>query len=131
MNAIGLLGPRRPKTWLRADLTGQPIQLSNPMVDEFFNAAAFSVPVPGTFGDSPRNVIIGPGARQLNGTLVRDVRLTGNRVLTLQVNATNLLNNVDFANPTVNLGGNAAAFGKISGVVNNPRIVQMALRFDF
>jgi hypothetical protein len=31
----------------------------------------------------------------------------------------------------VNLGGNAAAFGKISGVVNNPRIVQMALRFDF
>jgi hypothetical protein len=38
---------------------------------------------------------------------------------------------VDFANPTVNLGGNASAFGKISGVVNNPRIVQMALRFDF
>src|SRR4029077_12733701 len=73
---------------LRADYTGAPIQLSNPTVDEFFNASAFTVPGPGLFGDSSRNMIVGPGARQLNATLTRDVRLGGNRFVTLQVNAT-------------------------------------------
>src|SRR4029079_16585403 len=57
---------------LRADYTGAPIQLSNPTVDDFFNAAAFTVPPPGVFGDSARNSIVGPGARQLNAALTRD-----------------------------------------------------------
>jgi hypothetical protein len=113
---------------LRADLTGQPIQLSNPMVDEFFNAAAFSVPAPGTFGDSPRNVIIGPGARQLNGTLVRDVRLTGNRVLTMQVNATNLLNNLDWG--TVDTNRNSLTFGEVLSV-RPMRTITLNVRFRF
>ena len=52
---------------LRANYTGAPIQLSDPTVDEFFNTAAFTLPAPGQFGDSARNMIIGPGARQLNG----------------------------------------------------------------
>src|SRR5262249_57886483 len=51
---------------LRANVTGAPVPLSNPTIDEFFNIAAFSLPVPGVFGDSPRNSIIGPGTRQLN-----------------------------------------------------------------
>src|SRR4029079_18990443 len=77
---------------LRANYNGQPIQLSNPTVDEFFNVTAFSIPPASEFGDASRNTIIGPGTRQLNGLLQRDVRLGGNRSLTLQVNATNLLN---------------------------------------
>ena len=40
---------------------------------------------------------IGPGSHQLNGTLVRDIRLGGNRDVTLQINATNLLNTVPVA----------------------------------
>ena len=57
--------------------------------------------------------------------------LMEHKSLTFRAEAYNLINNVDFANPGVNLGGNAVAFGKISAVVNNPRILQMALRFDF
>jgi hypothetical protein len=38
---------------------------------------------------------------------------------------------VDFANPGVTLSGSKVAFGRISSVVNNPRIIQLALRFDF
>ena len=45
--------------------------------------------------------------------------------------AYNLLNNVDFANPSVTLSGAKVAFGRISSVVNNPRIMQLALRLDF
>ena len=65
---------------LRADLHGRcRSQLSDPTVDEFFNTAAFATPPLGTFGNSPRNMIDRPRQHQLNGTLVRDIRLGGNR----------------------------------------------------
>jgi len=53
------------------------------------------------------------------------------KALTFRGEAYNLFNNVDFANPGVTLSGSKVAFGRISGVVNNPRIMQLALRFDF
>ena len=117
---------------LRANVTGQPIQLStpvtNPLVDNFFNVAAFGVPAPGTFGDSPRNSIIGPGARQLNGTLIRDLRLSGNRVLTMLVSATNLLNTVQWASVDTNV--NSPTFGKVLSV-RPMRTITLNLRFRF
>ena len=76
---------------LRADYNGAPIQLSNPTVDEFFNTAAFTAPPSGAYGDSQRNMIIGPGSRQLNAQLSRDLTFCGNRTFTIQLNATNLV----------------------------------------
>jgi hypothetical protein len=113
---------------LRADTTGAPIQLSDPTVTEFFNAAAFSLPVPGQFGDSGRNTIIGPGARQLNGVLIRDLRIGGNRNLTLQLSATNLLNSVQWASVDTNL--NSPTFGQVLSV-RPMRTVALMARFRF
>jgi hypothetical protein len=96
---------------LRADSTGAPIALSNPTVDEFFNVMAFTVPPRGTFGDVPRNSIIGPGQRQLNALFQRDLRVGGNRSMTLQVNAQNLLNVVQWA--TVDTNVNSPTFGEV------------------
>ena len=96
---------------LRADYTGAPIQLSNPTVDAFFNAAAFAAPAAGMFGDSSRNMIVGPGGRQLNGVLTRDVRLGGNRSVTLQINATNLLNTVQWS--SIDTSVNSPTFGQV------------------
>ena len=93
--------------------------------------ADFSEPAAGSIGTSGRNTFRGPRFFNLDASLVKRFELMEHKSLTFRAEAYNLLNNVDFANPTVNLGGNASAFGKISGVVNNPRIVQMALRFDF
>ena len=96
---------------LRADYTGAPIQLTNPTVDEFFNVNAFTIPPPGQYGDSSRNTIVGPGARQLNALFQRDVRLSPNRTLTLQLNALNLLNTVQWASVDTNV--NSATFGSV------------------
>jgi hypothetical protein len=113
---------------LRADYTGAPIQLSNPTVDEFFNAAAFEVPGAGLFGDSSRNMIVGPGARQLNSTLTRDLRLGGNRFITLQVNATNLLNTVQWGSIDTNV--NSPTFGQVLSA-RPMRTVTVNARFRF
>jgi hypothetical protein len=96
---------------LRANYTGAPIQLGNPLVDEFFNTAAFTVPSAGQFGDSARNMIIGPGVHQLNGALTRDVRIGGNRSVTLSINALNLLNTVQWQSIDTNV--NSPTFGQV------------------
>jgi len=113
---------------LRADTTGLPIQLTDPTVDAFFDAAAFRIPAPGQFGDSPRNSIIGPGARQLNGVLMRNLRLSGTRVLSLQLTASNLLNTVQWASIDTNV--NSPTFGEVLSA-RPMRTVRLGVRFRF
>ena len=113
---------------LRGNNTGVPITLSDPTVDEFFNVAAFSVPAPGQFGDSSRNVIPGPGAHQLNGLFQRDMRLGGTRSLTLQVDAINLLNTVQWAAVDTNI--NSHTFGQVLSA-RPMRTMTVTARFRF
>lgn len=113
---------------LRADYSGAPIQVANPTIDLFFNTAAFSLPEPGTFGDARRNLIIGPGSRQLNAQLARDVRFGGTRVATIQLNATNLLNMVNYA--AIDTVVNSPTFGQVLSV-RPMRSVQANVRFRF
>jgi hypothetical protein len=113
---------------LRADYNGAPIQVSNPTIDEFFNVSAFSAPASGMFGSSQRNMIVGPGARQLNAMFQRDVRLGGNRAMTLQVNAINLLNAVQWAGVDTNV--NSPTFGQVTSV-RPMRTITVSARFRY
>lgn len=113
---------------LRADYTGLPIQLSNPTIDQFVNTAAFTIPVPGTFGNSFRNMIVGPGSRLLNANFSRDVRLGGNRAVTIQATANNLLNMVNYTGIDTNI--NSPTFGQVTSV-RPMRSVRLNLRFRF
>jgi hypothetical protein len=113
---------------LRADYNGEPIQLADPTIDRFFNTAAFSLPAPGLFGNSARNLIIGPGSKQLNAQFSRDVRMGGNRAVTLQLNATNLLNMVNYAG--IDTVVNSPTFGQILSV-RPMRSMTFNLRFRF
>jgi hypothetical protein len=113
---------------LRANYNGDPIQLNDPTIDLFFNAAAFTVPGAGTFGTASRNLIIGPGSRQLDAQFARDIRLGGTRVLTINLNATNLLNMVNYA--AIDTVVNSPTFGQVLSV-RPMRSMQLGLRFRF
>ena len=56
--------------------------------------------------------------------------ITEKHALVFRAEAYNLINNVNFANPGLNLGV-PSGFGKISGIVSAPRFMQMALRYEF
>ena len=58
----------------RPNLIADP-NISNPTASRFFNPAAFEIPESGTFGNSGRNVIIGPGYTNLDLALGRSVKL--------------------------------------------------------
>jgi trimeric autotransporter adhesin len=113
---------------LRADYNGEPIGVSDPTIDRFFNTSAFSVPLTGAFGNSTRNLIVGPGSRLLNAQIARDVRLGGTRVISLQVNANNLLNLVNYA--AIDTTVNSPTFGQVLSV-RPMRTVQLNVRFRF
>lgn len=113
---------------LRANYSGQPIAISDPTIDQFFNTAAFSTPAPGTFGDASRNMIIGPGSKQLNAGLSRDIQLSGNRTMSIQLNATNLLNLVNYQ--AIDTVVNSPTFGEVISV-RPMRSVQLSLRFRY
>ena len=113
---------------LRANYNGEPIQVNDPTIDLFFNTAAFSVPSAGAFGNASRNLIIGPGSRQLDAQFGRDIRLGGTRVLTVNLNASNLLNMVNYA--AIDTVVNSPTFGQVLSV-RAMRSMQLGLRFRF
>jgi hypothetical protein len=113
---------------LRADVTGAPIAISDPNLTSFFNTAAFSTPAAGAYGDAGRNLIDGPGGHQLNGTLLRTIQLSGNRAMTIQINAINLLNTVQWT--TLDTDINSPTFGHVLAV-KPMRSATMTMRFRF
>ena len=72
------------------------------------------MPPAGTFGNAGRNMIIGPGSSLLNAQFSRDLRMHATRVLTMQLNATNLLNTVNYG--AVDTVVNSPTFGQVLSV---------------
>ena len=113
---------------LRADLTGAPIALDHPTPDRFFNTDAFALPQAGTFGNAGRNLIVGPGSRDLSVQLTRELRLGGTRTLSVQLRASNILNLVNYASVDTVL--NSPTFGQVLSV-RPLRSTQLNVRWKF
>ncbi len=63
-------------------------------------------------------------------SIVKRFKLYERHTITFRAEGYNMLNNANFANPTVTLT-TPATFGKVGSIVGTPRIFQMALRYDF
>jgi trimeric autotransporter adhesin len=113
---------------LRADYNGDAIAIANPTIDQWFNTAAFTVPVAGAFGSSPRNIITGPGSKNLNMSFNRQVQLRGTRNLQISMQFNNILNLANYSGVDTNV--NSPTFGQIRGV-NGQRTGTLNLRFGF
>lgn len=113
---------------LRADATGAPVTIADPTIAAFFNTAAFALPAAGTFGDAGRNTIIGPGSRSLDAALMKSINLGNQRVLTARLQATNVLNLVQFA--AIDTVVNSPTFGQVVAI-RPMRSLQLDVRFRF
>jgi hypothetical protein len=113
---------------LRADYNGQVIALDHPTIDQFFNTAAFAIPAAGTFGNSARNIVIGPWSHQLNMNASRDVRMGRNHVISIQTNVSNVLNTVNWGSIDTNV--NSPTFGQVTSV-RGMRTATINVRFRY
>ena len=113
---------------LRADYNGEPVTISDPSIDQWFNTAAFTVPATGAFGSSARNIIIGPGSKNLNMTFNRTVQMGGNRRVQIRMNVNNILNLANYSGVDTNV--NSPTFGQIRSV-SGQRRATLNLNFGF
>jgi Carboxypeptidase regulatory-like domain len=106
----------------------------------YFNCAAFvAVPdIPGSgYGTTPRDFFRGPGRTNLDLTLAKATAINERLNLEIRVDAFNLFNHAEFANPDTNLDD--ATFGQITsttlgsgtGALQTQRILQLAGRLTF
>lgn len=113
---------------LRANVTGSPVAVSEPTIDEWFNTAAFEVPPSGTFGNAGRNTITGPGTCLINMGLTRNIPLGRPRTLSLRIQATNVFNTPQFT--AIDTIVNSPTFGEVTRV-GSMRTVRLETRIRF
>lgn len=113
---------------LRADYLGGPIYLGGPTVSEWFNTAVFAVPPTGQFGDSQRNLIVGPGIIDFDMALSKTILLKESRSLEFRIAANNVFNHANFSG--LDTVVNSPTFGRVTSVASM-RKMQLMARFNF
>jgi hypothetical protein len=103
-------------------------RLDNPTPERWFNTAAFSFARPGTFGNSGRNILDGPGYQNVNFSLVKNTAIKEQLNLQFRAEFFNLFNHTNFDLPDNFLG--SPSFGSIRSA-NSPRRVQFGLKLLF
>jgi len=95
---------------------------------QWFQTSAFSLPALYTFGDSPRNAVIGPGLEEFDVSLQKEIGIRDSRRLQFRAEAYNLLNRPNFNIP--NRTAFTPNFGQISSAQDS-RQLQFALKLLF
>ena len=115
-------------------------RLDNPTIDMWFDISCFVPPTDttGTYGNAGRNILRGPGAFNIDFSLIKRTRI-GGLATEVRVEAFNVLNHPQFAprpNSTIGAGG----VGTITSMLPNPscalcgtteRHVQVAVKVNF
>jgi hypothetical protein len=127
----------------RPDCISDP-NLANPTINNWFNEAAFAIPVAGTYGNCGRGIIVGPGIANVDLGVMKNVRIKERANLQFRLTATNALNHPQFAGPQgsyspypyVEVIDNtdtsiASTAGSRAGQGGGNRAVQVGMRFDF
>ena len=117
------------------NMTGLPNRVGDgegaKTVDSWYDVTAFAAVPSGTFGNSGRNILRGPGWQSGDLSLQRRLRLSGERVgATLRWDVFNVFNHTNLGLPDANIS-NTATRATITQLSGDPRIMQFALRLDF
>jgi hypothetical protein len=117
----------------RPDLTGDPkLDSGRPrseLIEQWFNTSVFALPALGADGTAGRSIVDGPGYRNVDLGVLRDIRFASRTMLQIRIEATNVLNTVNLQNPAT--GFNApTTFGKIRSA-RDMRRIQLGARLSF
>ena len=102
--------------------------LRNPGPDGWFDTRAFTPASYGTFGNSGRNVLDGPGYKDVSLSMIKDSRIREGLNLQLRAESFNTFNRTNFGLPG-NFWG-SPTFGHILSA-GNPRLLQFGVKLIF
>ena len=114
---------------VRADVTGDPNDGPRTS-DEWFDTAAFSQPPADRTGNSKRNLVLGPGLRNVDLSLFKTFHFASRYGLELRFECFNLTNTPQYGFPVQFLGD--VNFGRVTqSRLNSERQIQLAARLTF
>jgi hypothetical protein len=113
---------------LRANYNGESIQIGDRSIRHWFNTAAFTVPGLGTYGNSGRNTIIGPGSWLMNLALSKNIPLKESMGLEMRAEASNVLNHPNYSG--IDTTVNSPTFGQVISVASM-RKMTLSLHYRF
>jgi hypothetical protein len=112
----------------RPNQSGDPYSATR-SYKNYLNPSSFSQPALGTFGNSQRDSLIGPGFWQLDAALSRTFQVREAQRLEFRAEAFNLTNSTRFMNPASVLSS-ANTFGLITSSFD-ARVMQFAVKYLF
>jgi len=101
---------------------------SQQSIDRWFDLAAFTTQAQYTYGNSGRNILDGPGNRNLDVSLAKSFAITERVRLQFRAESFNATNTANFGFPGANI--NAAGVGQIT-TADEPRRIQFGLKLIF
>jgi hypothetical protein len=103
---------------------------ANHGMHQWINAACFVAPAAGELGDAARVPVVGPDFVNSDFSVIKDFPLAREGMgLNFRAEFFNLFNHPEFGSPVNDI--NAAGFGAVNSTVNNPRLIQLALKLTF
>ncbi|MBM3794405.1 MAG: hypothetical protein FJW31_10105 [Acidobacteria bacterium] len=120
----------------RADVVaGCDWKLDNPTPLRWFNTSCFASPPQFTFGNAGRNTVTGPGTKQLDFSLFKNMALTERVRAQFRAEMFNITNTPQFNNPNTAIGNPQASVINSAGAPpsfqRTSRQIQLALKFYF
>jgi hypothetical protein len=93
--------------------------LAHPTIDKWFDTSCFvqTADATGTYGDSGRGIIRGPGSFNIDASLIKNTKI-GRYSTEFRLEAFNLLNHPQFGNPNTTIGNSAV--GTITSMLSSP-----------
>jgi hypothetical protein len=111
--------------------------LPNANQNGWYNPAAFSNPVAGTFGNCGRDNLRGPKQVNIDFSAIKHFPITERQSLQFRLEMFNAINHVELGTPgSVSWGGSSnvappSNFGVLTSTAASMRQIQLALKYDF
>jgi hypothetical protein len=104
-------------------------RLDNGTIQQFFNTNCFVSAPAGELGDANRTPLYGPGFVNTDFSAIKHFRIRETVGMEFRAEFFNLFNHAQFFLPNGDLS--SSSFGQITQTVNNPRLIQFALKLTF
>ncbi len=117
--------------WNRPDQVANcSVYSANHGAHQWINPACFIAPAAGQLGDAQRVPVVGPDFVNSDFSLIKQFALPRKDMgLNFRAEFFNLFNHPQYGMPINDI--NEAGFGAVNSTVNNPRLVQLALKLTF
>lgn len=127
-NDVSLQAPRgggRPNR-----IAGRTAQLDSPTPDRWLDISAYALPATGTFGNAFTSSERAPGFGNWDFAVGKKFNITEAKYFDFRAEFFNATNHPSYGPPGANISA-PNAFGIVTSTINEPRILEFALKFHF